>query len=69
MDDDSLVIKPDAAEAYNEWRAKKLAGMVDLSIEAYNREVLTLQAVWEMGRKAGVAGKNASDSPYLSQVR
>lgn len=67
--DADLTIPVEAMERYNEWRAKKLAGMADLSIQAYNEEQLTYAAIWENGRKAGVAGREAADSPYYSRVR
>lgn len=59
-----LTIDPRAQENYNHWRAKRLAGIVDLSIEAYNEEQLKLVAAWHLGRKAGLAGKPESDCPY-----
>jgi len=62
-----FAIKPEAMERYNEWRARKISGLDDLSIEAYNQEQLTLATVWENGREAGAAGKEPGDSPYLSR--
>lgn len=64
MDDDDLTISPQALESYERWRANRLAGLVDLSVEAYNEEKLTLAAVWEQGRKAGAAGKGEGDNPH-----
>lgn len=65
QDGADFTISPDAMERYARWRADKIAGLEDLSIEAYNAEQLTLATVWEQGREAGAAGKEPGDSPYL----
>lgn len=46
------MIDPDEIEAYNEWKAIRLAGSQDLSIEAYNTEMGVQANAWEMGVKA-----------------
>jgi len=60
-------IDPVAMRSYDEWRARKLAGMTDLSIEAYNSEQMELSAAWQLGRKAGLAGKPESADPYMGE--
>lgn len=62
-----LTIEPGALESYQRWRAGRLAGLVDLSIQAYNEEQLMLSAAWSLGRKAGAAGKPESDNPYTQE--
>ena len=57
-------IDPVAMRSYDEWRARKLAGQIDLSIQAYNEEMLMLSAAWRLGRKAGIAGKPEDADPY-----
>lgn len=59
-----LTIDPKAQESYNQWRAKKLDQMPDLSIEAYNQEQMMLSAAWKLGLKAGLAGKGEDACPY-----
>lgn len=61
-------IDPAAYARYEEWRAKKIAGLDDLSVQAFNEEQLTLAAVWEQGRKAGAAGKDKRANPHIGGV-
>lgn len=48
------MIDPDEMEAFEEWKAAKLAGQSDLSVQAWNREQEALALAWEDGAKTGV---------------
>lgn len=61
-------IDPEAYARYEQWRAKKIAGLDDLSVQAFNEEQLMLAAVWEQGRKAGAAGKGESANPHTGSA-
>jgi hypothetical protein len=53
------VIDPDAYADYETWKAKKIAGQIDISISTYNSEVSALAAAWEAG--ARYAHKTSDD--------
>jgi hypothetical protein len=66
------MLDPDEITAYNEWKALKLAGAQDLSIEAYNTEMGMQASAYDKGVDAAFAGaivrQNAEEvkakSPY-----
>jgi hypothetical protein len=48
------VIDQDEMDAYEEWKASKLAGHVDISVAAWNREQEALALSWEDGAAKGI---------------
>jgi hypothetical protein len=59
------VIDPNELEAYDEWRAKRLVGSVDLSIETYNDEVNKLALAWDAGALYSI---NPSDREKITST-
>ena len=43
------MLDPDEFIAFEDWRAEKIAGIQDLSVEAFNREREALALAWEAG--------------------
>lgn len=62
------MIDPDAYADYETWKAKKIAGQIDISISTYNSEASSLAMAWEAGVKAAVAPEYAEkilpQNPY-----
>lgn len=57
------MIDQDEMDAYEEWKASKLAGHVDISVAAWNREQEALALAWEDGARKAMAfvGANLAD--------
>jgi hypothetical protein len=54
------VIDHDELAEYEDWKARKLAGQLDLSVEAYNREQESQALAWEAGARALAAEFNTA---------